>query len=226
MANKLIKFKEIDAYYLNLDSDEEKRFSTENALTTLGFKNIFRIPSVYDKKHKRIGIAKSFITALQTAKAQSKLPFAIFEDDISIQNIQRDFKLPNDADALYLGISPWGNVPLKSVGVYNSISAMKVNKNLYRIFNMHGAHAIIYLSETYVNFLISAIEKAIDYQCHQDIIRAQSQKFFNIYAVNDPVVFQSNVVETKLNLSDLNLIDPKGFAFMNSYTFESWDSTV
>ncbi len=222
----IINLKNIDAYYINLEKDTDKRVSTEKTLDDIGFNSISRIDAVYNTEHKRFGIVESFINSLTIAKNNSKFPFAIFEDDVVISNSYTYFDVPENIDALYVGTSPWGSVPNETLGIYNAISAKKVDVNLYQIYNMLSAHGIIYFSKIYVDFLINSLGKAMEYHCNQDIIRAQSQKFFNIYALNDPMVYQSDTVETRLSLSELSLINPEGFSYKKTYGFDSWDGKI
>ena len=35
-------------------------------------------------------------------------PFIVFEDDCAIKNFQPEIEIPDDADAVYLGVSSWG----------------------------------------------------------------------------------------------------------------------
>jgi len=222
----IISLSNIDAYYINLESDKIKKISTENTLKNIGFNSINRVDAVKNNDHKRFGIVDSFVKTLKLAKENDKYPFAIFEDDVVSYKEYKDIDVPDNIDALYVGTSPWGFVPEEALGIYDSISAELLRGDVYKIYNMLSAHGIIYFSKIYVDFLINSLPKAIEYKCNQDIIRAQSQKFFNVYALDMPLVYQSDTEETKMSMSSLNLINPNGFSYMQSYTFDSWDGRM
>ena len=64
-----------------------------------------------------------------------------------IKNFRPEIEIPDDADAVYLGISSWGRMNGHS-GPY--LQYEHVKDDLYKVSNMLSGHAILYLTEEYV----------------------------------------------------------------------------
>ena len=76
-----------------------------------------------------------------------------------------------------------------------------------RVYNMLGAHAILYLSKEYV----SLCSKISDWYCkeeyHQDIGFAEVQKYYNVYTFDDPIFYQTSSNGTDQKLSSYPSIE-------------------
>ena len=129
-----------------------------------------------------------------------KAPFVLFEDDCVLfeQNKITQIELPDNADALYLGISSWGRMNGHN-GFYLQYDEFQDHPNLVRIYNMLSGHSVIYLTEDYrkmcekVSYHAGYVIK--DYQ---DVGFAEIQRFFNVYSLNNPMFYQtSNELGTK-----------------------------
>ena len=100
------------------------------------------------------------------------------------------FNIPEGADALYLGTSIYGRLQKRTTpgGV------LAANANDYmRVFNMLGFHAIIYLTESYVDHVLSILQSFIDNPvggCDDPV--AESMWAYNIYSVKKPVFYQKD----------------------------------
>lgn len=180
-----VKLIDIPVYYINLDEDEEKRKITENMLKCIGFKYVTRISAIKHEKGRIIGCARSHYEVLKEAKP----PFIIIEDDCALnKDFVNEIEVPDDADSLYLGISHWGRY-LNHSGPY--VHYEKVDDEIVRVYNMLATHAIMYLSQTYVD-----ICKRISYhygykvEGHLDIGFAEVHKFYNVYSYNEPLFRQ------------------------------------
>lgn len=180
-----LQLTDIPVYYINLDRENEKRERTEIMLMSLGFNNINRFSAIEHEKGRIVGCARSHYEILKSIKP----PFIILEDDCSLN---RDFvnqiELPQGADALYLGISHWGRY-LNHSGPY--VHYERVDNDVLRVYNMLATHAILYLSDHYVD-----ICKRIAYhhgyiiEDHIDIGFAEIQKYYNVYSFDDPLFRQ------------------------------------
>jgi len=199
-----INLLEIPVYYINLDDQNEKRIRTENLLSDLGFKNVERFSAIRHDAGRIIGCARSHYEILKTKKP----PFIILEDDCDLnRKFEHELELPDNSDALYLGISHWGRY-LNHSGPY--VHYEKYNDKLLRVYNMLATHAICYLSDTYVD-----ICKRISYHCgyevenHLDIGFAEVHKLYNVYSFDEPIFrqYEWSVVTTG-KLSDI-AIDKK-----------------
>jgi hypothetical protein len=186
---------DIPAIYINLDRDVDRRHSTEAALKNLGFEKIIRSPGILREPYW-VGCAAAHYVALGIIDP----PFIIFEDDVQTLNKYDAISVPEKADAIYLGVSKWARID-----GYDSflLRYKKETENLYRIYNMLSAHAILYLSQTYVAACRAIAEQsAHEYGIHWDRGLAEVQRFFKVYALDRPMVFQkSNEADTILNLT-------------------------
>lgn len=198
---------DVPVYYINLDDDEDKRKSTETLLKRIGFRNVHRISAIFHPKGRIIGCARSHYEVLK----ETKPPFIIIEDDCALnKDFVNEIEVPDDADALYLGISHWGRY-LNHSGPY--VHYEQINDEIVRIYNMLATHAIMYLSQTYVD-----ICKRISYyygykvEGHLDIGFAEVHKLYNVYSFDNPLFRQydwSAVTSGKLSENSLNLESSK-----------------
>jgi len=200
-----IKIRKLNSYFINLDEDVEKSSSTISELRKCGITKINRYPAVQFTP-PRTGLAMTFQNLLEDISGH-KRPVLICEDDIrknprfSLDTIE----VPDDADALYVGITYWGvsttvNQYLRKDSPNYSevrdldrrIKATRVNNEIYRIYNMLNAHAVIMLNSRYTKFLQKAIDIAIESGGHQDQVRAYTMPYWNIYALDIPMFSQAD----------------------------------
>lgn len=175
----------IPIYYINLDEDDEKRKRTETMLKCLGFKYVNRLSAIKHEQGRIIGCARSHYEILKNAKP----PFIIIEDDCSLnKNFVDEIDIPDNSDALYLGISHWGRY-LNHSGPY--VHYEKINEEIVKVYNMLATHAIMYITQDYVD-----ICKRVSYYCgytienHLDIGFAEIHKLYNVYSFDEPLFRQ------------------------------------
>lgn len=176
---------DIPIYYINLDEDDEKRKRTETMLKCLGFKYVNRFSAIKHEAGRIIGCARSHHEILK----KTKPPFIIIEDDCTLnKDFVNEVELPDDSDALYLGISHWGRY-LNHSGPY--VHCEKINEEIVRVYNMLATHAIMYLTKEYVD-----ICKRVSYyygyviENHLDIGFAEIHKLYKIYSFDEPLFRQ------------------------------------
>lgn len=202
-----LKLTNIPVYYINLDEETEKRERTESLLKSLGFESITRIPAIRHESGRIVGCARSHCLTLSQVLAQTNKQAIILEDDCELnKNFTTIIDVPDDADAVYLGISHWGRY-LNHSGPY--VHTQKANDECVRVFNMLATHAILYLSEDYTK-MCSRIAHHYGYEIenHLDIGFAENQKYFNVYALNEPLFRQyewSAVTTGKLSENSIDV---------------------
>jgi hypothetical protein len=177
---------ELPVYYINLDKDTAKKEAIEILLADLGFNNVNRFSGI-QKPIKRNGVAASHNALLHELKNENT-PFIVLEDDLVNINFISDIDIPENADAMYLGNSLYG---LYSGKGHLRVSAEQYSENVYRVYNMLAAHAIMYLNKDYVKFLAQATDFSIRAGTNQDIARAETMKYWNVYATSKPLFAQS-----------------------------------
>jgi hypothetical protein len=201
--------RKIPVYYINLDEEVEKKERTEKLLGEMGFKDVTRVSAIRHEAGRIVGCARSHHKILSSLSG----PAVILEDDCALN---KDFNgvigYPIDADAVYLGISHWGRY-LNHSGPY--VHTSKTDTECVRVYNMLATHAILYLSEEYRE-MCSRIAYHYGYEVnnHLDIGFAENQKYFNVYALDEPLFRQyewSAVTTGKLSENSIDAADAEDF---------------
>jgi hypothetical protein len=195
-----INILDLPVFYINLKNEKQKDKLTRQLLKEAGFTNINRFDAVLGA-NKTEGCAKSHQKLL--AEIDVDGPFIVFEDDIEINgSFNPILEIPEDSDAVYLGLSRFS---LSNGKTYQDIVAEDVGGGIYRIYNMLAAHAILYTNKDYYNFISKAIQSMIDVGRNQDNARAETMKYFNVYALESPLFYQDGKHRsaTKFNMSEI-----------------------
>ena len=181
-----LDLREIPAIYINLDKDLEKNSNMQQLLKNdCNFKNVLRLEaSKYPERHLA-GCSMSHFNAL----GELDPPFIIFEDDCVLKNWNPIIEVPDDADAVYLGISSWGRMNSHSGPC---VQYEQIDKNLLRVYNMLSAHAVLYLSKEYVKMCSRISYHNYEISDYQDIGFAEIQRYFNVYAFDNPIFYQTS----------------------------------
>lgn len=190
-----LDLREIPAIYINLDSDVERKEQMESMLKEFGFKNIIRL-SATQHQNRLAGCSHSHFNAL----TEVDVPFIVFEDDCVCKNMTPIITIPDDSDAVYLGISSWGRMNSHS-GPCVCYEKVVNSPGIVRVYNMLGAHAILYLNKEYVDICSRISNYFYEISYHQDIGFAEIQKYFNIYSFDDPIFYQTSSIGTEQKLS-------------------------
>ena len=181
-----IKLTDIPVYYVNLEGEDLKRENTESMLKNLGFKYVHRFNAIRHEAGRIIGCARSHHAVLSM---DIEPPFIILEDDCALnRKFKNEIEIPDNADALYLGISHWGRY-IGHSGPF--VHTTKVNNEIVRVHNMLATHAIMYLSKEYVDVCRRvAHHHGYEIEDHLDIGFAEIHKLYNVYSFDDPIFRQ------------------------------------
>ena len=188
--------RDIPFYIINCRSDTDRANNIIRQMRTLRLR--FEFVDGIKSSNKKKGIAKSHIKVLENLNIDP--PFVILEDDCQFtDSIQWNLEVPQDADALYLGISRFGSdIPgTLSRAKRNNVRFASPSKGLARIFNMLSRHAILYLSNRFRESAISAVSngmklRGMDYP--GDAYYAMIQASHQVYAKNIPLCFQNKAL--------------------------------
>lgn len=101
-----LDLREIPAVYLNLTEHTEKNESMQKLIKDCGFKNSIRVEGVPRPDNPLIGCSLAHLKGLEEIDP----PFILFEDDCEIKNFEPEIEVPENADAVYLGVSSWGRM--------------------------------------------------------------------------------------------------------------------
>jgi hypothetical protein len=180
-----LDLRKITAIYINLKKDEQKNLQMQEMLNNCGFENIIRVEGFVFPEAHLAGCSLSHFTALDEVDP----PFIVFEDDCVVKNFKPKIEIPDDADAVYLGVSSWGRMNAHS-GPF--VQYERVDSELLRVYNMLGAHAILYINPEYASLCKKIAFHGYEIEDHQDIGFAEVQKYYNVYAFNDPMFYQTS----------------------------------
>ena len=176
----------IPALYINLPQHTDRNQQMLHLLRQCGFQKITRIEGVSRPDNPVAGCSAAHHRALTTQSP----PFIVFEDDCAVKSFAPIIDVPDDADAVYLGISSWGRMNGHS-GPY--VRSQPMSDTLYRVHNMLGAHAVLYWTDEYVRMCQRvAYHAAYLIEDYQDIGFAEIQRWFNVYAYDDPFFYQTS----------------------------------
>jgi hypothetical protein len=164
-----INLETLKTYYISLKEQPEKQERMNQMLNDIGIKNFEHEPGQIPKEEylycgphcfsNAIGSGQSHFSVYEKNKT---FPFLILEDDVYpiMENIQPVIDVPDECDALYLGVSKEG-LYTESKGSYiiekynNFIE--DYNEDFLRIRGMYSAHAILYINPTYLFKHMNAI---------------------------------------------------------------------
>ncbi len=175
----------IKTIYICPDHNEkyhERKLYTDNLLKTLGFTNFSHYKSGNEAYPKCLCDAN--IDILQNNLDN---PILILEDDLGYIGME-NIKIPEDADAIYLGLSKSGGHPTENKDLGSSCFLPHSDK-LVRVINMLTTHAILYISRRYKEAVIDILKSNTTH--YNDVLISRIQKDFNIYALKTPVFYQS-----------------------------------
>jgi hypothetical protein len=195
-----LDLREIPAVYINLQQDVDRKNSIVNVLDKCGFNHIIRVDGEYTPDRPLAGCSYSHYKALNKVDP----PFIIFEDDCKVKNFRKTIDIPDDSDAVYLGISSWGRMNSHSGPC---VQYENLNDGLLKIYNMLSAHSVLYLDEEYISLCSKIAYQSFDTAQHQDIGFAEIQRYYNVYAFDDPLFYQTSSNGTDKLLSSYPTIE-------------------
>lgn len=177
----------LPTYYINLDSKDDRRQSIEYTLNRLNFSSVTRVSAIPNEDGK-VGCARSQHKVLSDSSI--KTPFLLMEDDCVFTGVcEFEYEIPDDADALYIGMSQWARY-LNFSGPF--LHYKQIDSKIVQVYNMLAAHAVVYLNEEFRK-VCTRISKYCGYQLldHMDNGYAEVQKYYNVYALDIPLFKQS-----------------------------------
>lgn len=183
-----INLLDIRTYYINIKSETKKNKATKQLLDSLGFKHVQRCPG-FLKKDKVSGCSSAYENVLLSRYDKGD-PFIVFEDDIQVTHFDHIIDIPDDADAIYLGVSKMGIVDGKDEEML-LVSSVKGYEHLYRIYNMLATHAVVYLNMDYAKSALEATQRCLENGIPHDVGVAENMKGWNVYAFDKPMFIQS-----------------------------------
>lgn len=193
-----VNLQETKNYLINLD-DALGRLTQSSDLLEDNHLPFERFPGIKNEVGV-VGCAMSHQSLLKTASS----PCLILEDDIGMEDSFRlQLDIPDEADAVYLGVSNHGYVRgYDSVGIKNIVMASQYDDQYKRVYNMCSTHAILYLTDSYISAALEKIEECLEFEMSFDLGLASIHKDFVILTPNKPFFYQTEQEDfTRLVLS-------------------------
>jgi len=188
-----IDLRNVQTRWINLDRATLNAKQMIEQFDRLGFTSHIRIPGRIIPPPKDLsaarlrafgkhymGCGQAHIDALLSASKGSVL---VLEDDaLATEAFVPVIEVPNDTDAVYLGISH-GN---------KNQAIVDLNNGWYRIFGMLAAHAVLYVSERYKNYAVDIAHMCLyTKKIPMDNGFAAAQSKFKVIAASTPMFIQS-----------------------------------
>jgi hypothetical protein len=210
VQSRIVDITSIPTFYINLDDRKDRRNNMQRLLKIHGFKKVERISGF--KAPNRVGCSTSHVMALEHIIENNIYPALILEDDVSPFKFNKNISIPDDADAMYLGISKYGyNQPGDSHP--KSLKISELGDEYHRVHNMLARHAIIHFNPEYDRQAVELMNRFISdppkYVAGDVSISALNPKF-RVYAKNEPLFFQNDTGTrglTKKSIYDCNYLE-------------------
>lgn len=184
----IVDIRKNPATYINLDRHTEKNEHMSQLIEKFKFRDIKRFSGIDRPDSSIIGCASSHLEILSSISGIH----TILEDDCQLQNEVAMFDIPDDTDALYLGLSSWAFNGKDGTEWIHEFSAVPGYKNIFKVKNMLATHAITYISKRYVEACSQVAKNCVENEIHVDCGFAKIQKDFNVYALINPTFYQSS----------------------------------
>ncbi len=116
-------------------------------------------------------------------------PFLLIEDDVEFTGIDT-FAMDASADAIYLGLSPFGGS--KTINKWDGYAQhAPYSDTQVRVLNMLTTHAILYITPLYKQAVIDILlrYKGTDY--YNDVLISRIQADYMVLANKRPIFYQS-----------------------------------
>jgi hypothetical protein len=193
-----IDIRDLDVFYINMDKHIDRNRDMIQLGQELKLNNYSRVPGEDMKDHPKAGCATSHYNILSK---EITSPIVILEDDCVLSRKETIIDVPDDADAVYIGLSNWGYLDSISKTTNFNYVRHKEFKDIYRIDGMLATHAILYITPEYKKMATKVAKWSADNDRHIDQGFALVQKYFNVYALGNPLFYQhSNTKATNIKL--------------------------
>jgi hypothetical protein len=183
-----VKFSDITVIYICPAHNEkylERKAHMDVLCAKLGFKEVIHWKSGTDKYPVCLTQAN-----IDIMRAYPDKPFLLLEDDVDVQGLC-EFQVPEDADAVYLGLSKCAGHSLLNIHD-GSAKLERYSTDQVRVMNMLATHAIYYRSAEYKRSLANYLETCANTLYHMDVLMTRIQPAFRIYANKKPLFYQAN----------------------------------
>ena len=169
-----------------MSTQAEKHNRMLSMFNNLGMKNTEHFEGIKldPNSHIKDGSGMATHTLLTKIIKENSFPCLILEDDAKETKCYIDrFDVPDECDALYLGVSKAG-----SKG--QSCQATIYNDNYFRVWNMLATHAVIYFNKNYAQKIVDNGKFLLENNIPYDIGIGDIHDEFTILTTEYPIFYQ------------------------------------
>lgn len=188
----MLKVTTLPTFFINLDEEQERRSSMEKLLKKCGFVNVQRFPA--HKAGNRVGCSMSHSDLLKDIINNNIYPCLILEDDLEVFDFRSIINVPENYDAMYVGLSKYGYSKDQNDPHRRSLKIKEKNNNYHRVQNMLARHAIIHNSPEYDKESVDLMQKFIsspEEYVAGDATLSVLHPEYKVYAQNIPLFYQN-----------------------------------
>lgn len=198
---KSLDLKKIKTVLINLDHQPERIVEMNEVLGSMDI-SYDRFSAISNKTTTGTTSFEGFMACAKShleVVSNLTVPTMVLEDDLRKtsfygDNIPTVLEVPEEADAVYLGVSNWGYVhPIRQRSFLNQTVATQYCEGWKRVYNMLAAHAIIYLKEDFVEEVIKQQKQCIEERVPWDMGMASIHRDFVVLTPDAPLFYQKDL---------------------------------
>lgn len=194
-----LDLREIPVTYINLRSSADNRaYIEQHVLNRYDFQTWerFDADTINEKADPRILADRSLyhvlgaMTHLEIIERHleaDSLPFMVLEDDVAVRSEKFVYDLPDWCDAFWAGTSV----------SHPNLSFAKAPSGNYRVYDMLGAHGIVYLTRDFAEAYAELLRDAIKNEYPFDVKNYTVQNRFHVECPDIPVFYQRDSPESQ-----------------------------
>jgi hypothetical protein len=182
-----MRLQDLKVVYICPDHNDKyraRKTHMESLLTQIGFTNIEHFKSSTEDYPDCLSKAN-----IEILTKYMNEPVLILEDDVDFTGVN-EFNLPEDADAIYFGLSIAAGHATQN-HADGSSRYTPYSESQVRIQNMLATHAILYNSPAYKKAVIQIISEHRGQRYHMDVLISRLHPKFFVLANKQPSFYQS-----------------------------------
>lgn len=164
----------------------DKKTRMQNMFQELSMNNTQHFEGIVldPNSHIKDGSGMATHTLLTQILEKNDFPCLVLEDDAkNTEWFKHEYQLPDECDALYLGVSKAG---ARGAGALATV----YSNDYYRVWNMLATHAVVYFSKSYVEKLLHRGFVYLHRNIPYDIAIAEIHNSFKILTPTFPSFYQ------------------------------------
>lgn len=210
-----LNIQDVPVRVIHVPARTDRASSCQQVFTAAGFRDTQFFPALSASNRFASG-ALSFGRLYETiAAADPFVPTLICEDDIALTEYYRPvIEFPDDADAVYLGLSHCSSPPDNDTYTLGILSESVLGfPEMIRLRNMLSLHAVLVCSRRFALFGVRACAYTLGHLSANsnlvwDLAFSRRLADYRAYAYKQPLFFQSSVVggneaATKITFDDI-----------------------